>query len=152
MDCSMPGFPVHHQLPELAQTHVQWVSDAIQWWWCHLILCCPFLLLPSIFPSVRVFSSASVLCIRWPEYWGFSFSISPSKEYSGLISLGFTKPHGNCKPKSIKNIHTKKKKECKYNTKDSHQIIREQKKGKKDLQKEIQNNYQNGNKKIDIYQ
>ena len=49
-------------------------------------------------------------------------------------------------------MHTKKKKECKYNTKDSHQIIREQKKGKKDLQKEIQNNYQNGNKKIDIYQ
>ena len=51
------------------------------------ILCCPLLLLPSIFPSVRVFSNESVLCIRWPEYWSFSFSISPSSEYSGLISF-----------------------------------------------------------------
>ena len=53
----------------------------------HLILCRPFLLPPSIFPSIRVFSKESVLCIRWPEYWSFSFSINPSKEYSGLISL-----------------------------------------------------------------
>ena len=53
----------------------------------HLILCCPFLLLPSIFPSITVFSSESVLCIRWPKYWSFSFSISPSNEYSGLISF-----------------------------------------------------------------
>ena len=53
----------------------------------HLILCCPLLLLPSIFPSIRVFSSESVLLIRWPKYWTFSFSISPSNEYSGLISL-----------------------------------------------------------------
>ena len=53
----------------------------------HLILCCPLLLLPSIFPSIRVFSSESVLCIRWPKYWSFSFSISPSNEYSGLISF-----------------------------------------------------------------
>ena len=52
----------------------------------HLILCCP-LLLPSIFPSIRVFSNESVLCIRWPKYWHFSFSISPSNEYSGLISF-----------------------------------------------------------------
>ena len=52
----------------------------------HLILCCPLLLLPSIFPSIRVFSHESVLCIRWPKYWSFSFSISPSNEYSGLIS------------------------------------------------------------------
>ena len=51
----------------------------------HLILCCPLLLSPSIFPSIRVFSSESVLCIRWPKYWNFSFSISPSNEYSGLI-------------------------------------------------------------------
>ena len=51
----------------------------------HLILCCPLLLLPSIFPSIRVFSNESVLHIRWPKYWGFSFSISPSNEYSGLI-------------------------------------------------------------------
>ena len=56
----------------------------------HLILCYPLLLPPSIFPSVRVFSSESVLCIRWPEYWSFSFSISPSSGYSGLISLGWT--------------------------------------------------------------
>ena len=53
----------------------------------HLILCCPLLLLPSIFPSIRVFSSESVLHIRWPKYWCFSFSISPSNEYSGLISF-----------------------------------------------------------------
>ena len=53
----------------------------------HLILCCPLRLLPSIFPSIRVFSNNSVLCIRWPKYWSFSFSISPSNEYSGLISL-----------------------------------------------------------------
>ena len=55
-----------------------------------LILCCPLLLLPLIFPSIRVFSSKSVLCIRWPKYWNFSFSISPSSEYSGLISLIWT--------------------------------------------------------------
>ena len=53
----------------------------------HLILCCPFLLLPSIFPNIRVFSKESFLCIRWPKYWSFSFSISPSNEYSGLISV-----------------------------------------------------------------
>ena len=53
----------------------------------HLILCCPLLLLPSIFPSIRVFSSESALCIRWPKYWSFSFSISPSNEYSRLISF-----------------------------------------------------------------
>ena len=53
----------------------------------HLILCYPLLLLPSVFPSIRVFSSESALCIRWPEYWSFSFSLSPSSEYSGLISL-----------------------------------------------------------------
>ena len=56
----------------------------------HLIFCCPLLLLPSIFPSIRVFSNESVICIGWPKYWNFSFSISPSKEYSGLISLGWT--------------------------------------------------------------
>ena len=55
----------------------------------HLILCCPLLLLPSIFPSIRVFSNEWVLCIRWPDYWSFSFSISPSNEYSGLISFSY---------------------------------------------------------------
>ena len=76
------GFPVHHQLLELAQTHVHPVSDAIQ---C-FILCHP-LLPPSIFPSIRVFSSESVLRIRWPKYWSFSFGISPFNEYSGLLSF-----------------------------------------------------------------
>ena len=83
MDCSMPGFPVLHYLPEFAQTHVHWVGDAIQ----PLNLYCPLLLLPSIFPSIRVFSNESVLCIRWPKYWSFSFSISPFNEHPGLISF-----------------------------------------------------------------
>ena len=83
VDCSTPGFPVHHQLPELAQAHVHRVGGASN----HLILCHPFLLLPSLFSSIRVFSNDSVLPIRWPKYWGFSFSISPSNEYSGLISF-----------------------------------------------------------------
>ena len=82
MDCSTPGFPVHHQLPELAQTHVHRVSDVIQP--SHPLL--SLLLLPSILPSIRVFSSESVLHIRWPKNWSFSFSISPSNECSELIS------------------------------------------------------------------
>ena len=86
MDCSMPGFPAHYQLLELTQTHVHWVSDASQP--SHPLL--SPLLLPSIFLSIRVYSDESVLYIRWPEYWNFSFSISPSNEYSGLISLGLT--------------------------------------------------------------
>jgi len=80
MGCSTPGFPVHHQLRELAQTHVHQVSDAIQP--SHL-LSSPSL--PSIFPSIRVFSNESVLHIRWPKYWSINFSISPSSEYPGLI-------------------------------------------------------------------
>ena len=56
-------------------------------WWCHPTICCPLLLLPSIFLSIRVFSNKSALCIRWPKYWSFSSSISPSSEYSGLISF-----------------------------------------------------------------
>ena len=83
MDCSMPGLPVYHQLPELTQTHVHWVNDAIQ----PSILCCSLLLPPSIFPSIRVFSNDSVFRIRWPKYWSFSFSISSSNEYSGPISF-----------------------------------------------------------------
>ena len=80
MDGNTPGFPVLHHLPELAQTHAYWVHDAIQ-------LSHPILLLHSIFPRIRVFSIESVLCIRWPNYWSFSFSISPSNEYSELISF-----------------------------------------------------------------
>ena len=78
----MPGFPILHYLPELAQTSVRWVGDAIH----HFILCCP-LFQPSIFPNIRVFSTEPALCNRWPKFWSFSFSISPSNEYSGLISL-----------------------------------------------------------------
>ena len=78
MDCSIPGLPVHHYLLEFVQTHVYWVSDAI--------LSPSLLLLPSIFPSIKVFSNESALRIRWPKYWNFSLSISPSNGYSGLIS------------------------------------------------------------------
>ena len=154
MDCSTPGFPVHHQLPKLIQIHVHRVGDDIQpshasvvpfpsslqsfpasgslqmsqffhqlashvWFFAtpwivahqaslsitnswslfklmsiesvmpsnYLILCHPLLLLPSVIPSIRVFSNESVLHIRWPKYWSFSFSISPSNEYSVLISF-----------------------------------------------------------------
>ena len=84
MDCSMPGLPVHHQLPEFTQTDVHRVGDTIQP--SH----------PLLSPSLPTFnlsqhqgiSSESVLCIRWPKYWSFSFSISPSNEYSGLLSFG----------------------------------------------------------------
>ena len=83
MICSMPGHPVYHQLPEFTQTHAHWVGDTTQ----------PSHLLsspsspPSIFPSIRVFSNESFLHIRWPKCWSFSFSISSSNEYSGLISF-----------------------------------------------------------------
>ena len=83
MNHSTPGLPVHHQLPEFTQTHVHRVSDAIH----HLILCHPLLLLPSIFPNIRVFSKVLVLRIRWPKYWSFSFIINPSNKYLGLISF-----------------------------------------------------------------
>ena len=87
MDCSMPVFPVLHHLPEFAQAHVHWfyLMDSS----CpsnHLILC-PLLLLPSMFLSIRVFSNESALCIRWPKYWSFSFSIRPSSEHPGLMSF-----------------------------------------------------------------
>ena len=77
MDCSTPGFPVLHCLPKFGQTPVSRVK--------HLILYCPLLLLFSVFASIRVSSIELALCIRWPKYW--SFSISPSNEYSGLISF-----------------------------------------------------------------
>ena len=83
MGCSMPGFPVHHQVPELAQT----MSIESMMPSNYLIICHPLLLLPPIPPRIRVFSNESDICIRWPKYLSFSFSISPSNEYSGLISF-----------------------------------------------------------------
>ena len=83
MNRSTPGLPVHHQLPSLPKPmSIELVMPSN-----HLILCFPLLLLPSIFPSIRVFSNESALRIRWPKYWSFSFNISPSNEYSGLISF-----------------------------------------------------------------
>ena len=83
MDCSTPSFSAHQQLPELTQTHVHELVMPSN----HHILCRPRLLPPSIFPSIRVCSNESVLHNRWPKDWSFSFSISPSNEYSGLISF-----------------------------------------------------------------
>ena len=85
IDCSMPGFPVHHQLLELAQTLVHRVGDAIQP--SHPLLS-PSPPAFSLSQHQGLFQNESVLCIRWPKYWSFSLSISPSKEYSGLISFG----------------------------------------------------------------
>ena len=83
MNSSMPGLPVHHQLPEFTQTHVlELVMPS-----SHLILCRPLLLLTPIPPSIRVFSNESSLRMRWPKYWSFSFNISPSNEHPGLISF-----------------------------------------------------------------
>ena len=82
MDCSTPGLPVHHQLSLIKLMSVESVMPSN-----HLILHHPLLLPPSIFPSIMVFSNESVLFIRWPKYWSFSFNISPSNEYSGLISF-----------------------------------------------------------------
>ena len=96
MDCSTPGLPVHHQLLEFTQNHViESVMPSN-----HLILYCPLLLPPSVFHSIRVFSSESVLHIRWPKYW--NFNISPSNEHPGLISfrmdwLDFLAVHGTLK-------------------------------------------------------
>ena len=82
MDCSTPDLPVHHQLSLLKLMSIESVMPSN-----HLILCRPRLLLPPIPPSIRVFSNESTLHMRWPKYWSFSFSISPSKEHPGLISF-----------------------------------------------------------------
>jgi len=82
MNCSTPGFPVLHHLACSNSSPIESVMPSK-----HLILCCPFFLLPSIFPSIRVFSNESVLCMRWPKHWNFSFSASPSNKYSGLVSF-----------------------------------------------------------------
>ena len=78
IDCSTPSFPILHYLPEFVQMPIELVILSN-----HLVLCYPPLLLPSVFPSIRVFSIDSFLCIRWPKYWSFNFTISPSREYSG---------------------------------------------------------------------
>ena len=83
MGYSTSGFPVPHHLLEFAQVHVHCIMMPSS----HVFLFHPLLLLPSVFPSIRIFSNESSLCIRWPKYWSFSFSISPSNEYSGLISF-----------------------------------------------------------------
>ena len=100
--CSKPGLPVPHQLLEFIQTQVHWVGDAIQ----PSHPCCLPLLPPSIFPSIRAFSSKSVLHIRWPKYWSFSFSIRPSNEYSGLISFDLLAVQGTLK--SLLQHHSSK--------------------------------------------
>ena len=82
MNCSMPGLPVHHQLPEFKLTSIESVMPS-----SHLILCRTLLLLPPIPPSIRVISNESTLRMRWPKYWSFSFCIIPSKEHPGLISF-----------------------------------------------------------------
>ena len=83
MNCSTPGLPVHHQLPEFTQLmSIESVMPS-----SHLILCCPLLLLPPIPPSIRVFSNESTLLMRWPKYWSFRFNISPSNEHPGPVSF-----------------------------------------------------------------
>ena len=83
MNCSTPGLPVHHQLPEFPKLmSIKSVMPSSR-----LILCHPLLILPSIPPSIRVFSNESTLCMRWPKYWSFSFSVSLTKEHPGLISF-----------------------------------------------------------------
>jgi len=82
-DFNTPVFPIHHQLRNLLKL----MSPESVMPSNHLIVCCPLLFLSSVFPSIRVFSSGSVFRIRWPKYWSFSFTISPSNEYSGRISF-----------------------------------------------------------------
>ena len=102
MACSMPGFPIFHYPLEFAQTHVHWVGDAIQ----------PSHPLSSpsppalIFPSIRVFPSESTLCIMYPEYWSFSFGISPSNECLGLIFFRIVRFHPPCCPMEFQEFST----------------------------------------------
>ena len=147
MNCSKPGLPVHHQFLEFTQTHVHRVSDAIQpshplsspsppapnpsqhqslpklmsiesvMPSNHLILCCPFLLLPSIFPSIRVFSNEWTLHMRRPKYWSFSFNISPSNEHPGLICFRMDWLDLLAVQRTLKNLlqhHSSKAPTCHY--------------------------------------
>ena len=104
MDCSKPGLPVHHQLPELLKLmSIELVMPSN-----HLILCHPLLLMPSIFTSIRIFPNESVLHIRWPKYWSFSFNISPSNEHSKLISFRMNLPAIQGTLKSLLQHHSSK--------------------------------------------
>ena len=94
MDCSTPGFPLHHQLLEVCQSNVLTSVMPSN----YLIFCHPLLLPPSVIPSIRVSSKLSVLCIKWPKYWSFSFNINPSNEYLGLISFRMDSP---CSPRDV---------------------------------------------------
>ena len=95
MDCSTPGLPVHCQILEFNQTHVHWVGGAIQW---------SHPLLTPLPPTYRVFSNESVLHIRWPKYWCFRFSISPSNEYSGVISFRMDRLHFLAVQQTLKGL------------------------------------------------
>ena len=114
MDCSTLGLPAHHQFQEFTQIHVHWVGDAIQPSHSLSSPSHPLLLLPSIFPSIKVFSNESILHIRWPKYW--SFSLSPSNEYSGLTSFRmdslFKTNKFILKIKKKKKQKTKKERRC----------------------------------------
>ena len=106
-DCSTPGLPVPHHFPKFAQVHVHYIGDAIQP--SHPLM--PSFLLPSIIPSIRDFSNELSVCIRWPKYWSFSFSISPSNEYSGLLSFKFDRfdlPAVQGTPRSLLQHHSSK--------------------------------------------
>ena len=94
VNCNKPGFPVLYYLLEFAQTHVHRVMPSN-----HFILCHQLLLLPSVFPSIRVFSNELALCIRWPKYWNFSLSISLSNEYLELISFRIWLVWSPCSPR-----------------------------------------------------
>ena len=101
MDCSMLGFLVLHHLPEFAQLmSIKSIMPSN-----HLSLCNHLLLLPSNFPSIRVFSNESTLPIRWPKYWNFSFSINPSNEYSGLVSFRVDWSHLLAVQGTLKSLH-----------------------------------------------
>ena len=111
MNCSTPGLPVHHQLPEFTQTHVHQVGAVIQPSRPLSSSSPPLLLLPSMTPSIRVFSNESTLRMRWPKYWSFSFSISPSKEHPRLIYLewtGWISLQSKAHSKSLLQYHSSK--------------------------------------------
>ena len=85
MNCNKPGLPVHHQLPEFTQLKLMSIESVMPS--SHSILCRPILLPPPILPSIRIFSNESTLRMRWPKYWSFNFSISPSNEHPVLVSF-----------------------------------------------------------------